>query len=411
MAATEPLALRVCGRRRVDLGGTPWILAALGALGSRPVQAQSSVDLSYLYYQEAGGRIQVLDPMLLLHQDFGKSLGQLDLLLSHDAVSGASPTGGYPTLSTTTTTSASGVTSTNASGQIPMVQFNDQRRAESLTYSRAFGAHLPSIDLSHSTEKDYVANGFGLSDAWTLAGGRGTLHYGASFSNDLVEPVTNHLHLPKKTRSYALGWTWILGEDDLFDVSTSWTRERGDLDEPYLIVPMGTGTLSLSDHRPEARTRQAFLLKDAHYFPWDGALKTSYRYYRDDWSVRAHTLAFTYDQHVDDGWIVSPSLRFYTQSRASFYSPLLAAPQPYRSADYRLSALDSAEVGLTVSCEIQDGLTLHVGGTYQLQQGRDPITPLVRPATATSPAVFSGPGTSAADLNTATFTVGLTWRY
>lgn len=393
----------------MSLGSAPWILAGLGALGARSAQAQSSVDLSYLYYQESDARIQVLNPMLLLHQDFGKSLGQLDLLLSHDAVSGASPTGGYPTLSTTTTTSASGVSSTNASGQIPMVQFNDQRKAESLSYSRAFGAHLPTIDLSHSAEKDYMANGFGLSDAWTMAGGRGTLHYGASFSNDLVEPVTNRLHLPKKTRSYALGWTWILGENDLLDVSTSWTKDSGYLDEPYLIVPMGIGTLT--DHRPDTRLRQAFVVKDAHYFPWDGALKTSYRYYRDDWSVRAHTLTFTYDQHVDDGWIVSPSLRFYTQTGASFYSALLAGPQPYRSADYRLSPFGSAQVGLAVSYEIQDGLTVHLGGTYQLQQGRDQITPLERAATATSPAVFSGPSTSAADMTTNTLTVGLTWRY
>ena len=386
-----------------------WILAGLGAFGARPARAQSSVDLRYLYYQESGGRTQVLNPMLLLHQDFGKSLGQLDLLLSHDAISGASPTGGYPTLAVTTTTSASGLSSTNASGQIPMVQYTDQRQSESLTYSRAFGAHLPSIDLSHSVEKDYVADGFGLSDAWTMAGGRGTLHYGASVSNDTVEPVTNHLHLPKKTRSYAVGWTWILGENDLLDVSSTWTKDQGYLDEPYLIVPVGTGTPP--DHRPDTRLRQAFLIKDAHYFPWDGALKTSYRYYRDDWSVRAHTLAFTYDQHVDDGWIVSPSLRLYSQTGASFYNALLAGPQPYRSADYRLSPFDSMQVGLAVSVEILDGLTLHAGGTYQVQQGRDQITPLARAATATSPAFFSGPSTSAADVNTNTLTVGLTWRY
>ena len=387
----------------------PWMVAGLGMLGGRVARAQSSVEFRYLFYSESDGRTQVSSPTFLLHQDLGEALGQIDLLLAHDSVSGASPTGAYPTLSVTTSTSASGNTSTNAAGKIPMAQFRDERKAEGITYSLRLGAHLPTVDLSHSVEKDYTARGSGISDAWTMFEGRGTLHYGLSWSDDTVAPVTTNLQFPKKEHGYALGWTWVLGENDLLDVGTSRMNLKGDLNEPYLIVPVGTTTVS--ERRPDTRVRDAFFIKQAHYFEWDGALKTTYRYYRDDWGIKAHTLDFTYDQHIDDGWILTPRLRFYSQSAASFYGAQFAAPQAYMSADYRLSAMDSILLGCSVSVDLTNDLTLSFGGSYQFQQGRNQLTPLQTAATLSSPAVYAGPTTSAADVNTTTLTLGLKWRY
>jgi hypothetical protein len=407
VAATEGARFLV---RRRTVRTTSWIVTGASLLGGRVLQAQSFAELRTLFYSESGGRTQVQNSNLLLHQDLGEALGQVDLLLSHDTVSGASPSGAYPTLSVTTTTSASGTSSTNASGQIPTVPYSDQRNGQSLGYSLRIGAHLPRIDLSHSVEKDYIARGFGLSDAWTMAGGRGTLHYGLSWDDDTVAPVTTPLRFAKHSRGAALGWTWVLGENDLVDVSISRTKLDGDLDEPYLVVPVGAGTVP--EHRPGSRTRDALLLKQGHYFDdWDGALKTTYRFYRDDWGLKAHTLEFTYDQHLDNGWIVSPRLRLYTQNNASFYGGYFATAQPFMSADYRLSAFRSALVGCALTLPVTDGLTLRLGGSYQFQQGTHPLTPMAAAPTATLPPVFAGPGTSAADLNTATFTVGLKWQY
>ncbi len=408
MAATEcPLLVRRRGRLVVH--GMPWVVAGIGVLGGRVVRAQSSVELRYLSYSESGGRTQVSNPNLLLHQDLGEALGQIDLLLSHDSVSGASPTGAYPTLSVTSSTSASGNTSTNAAGKIPMVQYTDQRNSEGISYSRRFGAHLPTVDLSHSVEKDYIARGYGVSDAWTLFEGRGTLHYGLSWSDDTVAPVTTTLRFPKNEHDYALGWTWVFGENDLLDVGTTRMNLKGDLNEPYLIVPVGTTTVA--ERRPDTRVRDAYFLKQAHYFEWDGALKTSYRYYRDDWGIKAHTLDFTYDQHLEDSWILTPSVRFYTQSAASFYGAQFATPQTYMSADYRLSAMDSIQFGCSMSVDLREDLSLNFGGTYQIQRGRNQLTPLQTAATAYAAAMYSGPTTSAADVNTTTVALGLKWRF
>jgi len=399
VAATEPRNFRVRNRRTM-----PWVMAGLAALGGRAAQGQSRVDLLTLSYDEAGGRTKVLEEMVLLHQDLGDALGVADVTLIHDSISGASPTGGYPTLDVTT--SASG---TKSRGAFPLARDNNHRNAGDFAYSRKFGAHLPTVDLSYGKEDDYEARGAGLSDAWTMAGGRGTLHYGLSESDDLVEPVTNRLHLPRKSVSYALGWTWILGPDDLVDVSASSTHLHGYLDEPYKVVQVGDATVP--DHRPDTRTRDALLFKAAHYFSWDGALKSSYRYYKDDWAVKAHTLDLAYDQHLGMDWLLSPELRLYTQTAASFYADVLAAPRPYLSSDYRLSSFSSVMLGLSSTWELADGLVLKAGAAREMARGRDRITPLSSGTVGTASAVYSGPSSSSADLTKTTLTLGLSWRY
>jgi len=395
-------------------GKLPWVAAGLGALAARDAHAQSNLDFRYLYYKESGGRTQVLNPWIYLNNDFGLKGGALTLLLGYDTISGASPTGAYPTTDGTTTASGA------ASSSIPLAEYNDTRKSATLSYARKFGAHLPSVDLSYSRENDYLARSAGMSDAWTLAQGRGTLHLGVSFSRDVVTPVTTGVSQDKSSNALALGWSYILGERDLLDVSGSITKLSGYLDDPYKIVPVGATTVP--EHRPDARSRQAILVKYAHHLgDTRAAFKTSYRYYWDDWEIRAHTLGLVYEQRAGEKWIVSPELRLYTQGSASFFAYEFAAPQTYMSSDYRLSALDSWLVGLTLSYQISRGLVLTVGATYQDQQGRDRVAPLVTPpAAALSSALFEdddggeggGPGlVSAADLTIVTGTLGLSWRY
>jgi hypothetical protein len=405
VAATERRvrhARRRRGRRRL-IRELPWLAAGLGAIAAREAAGQSFIDTRVLYYKESGDRTEVLNPNVLVHQDLGPTWGTLDLHLAYDAISGASPTGGYPTLDVTT--SASG--KTVAGGSVPVAKYHDARKAGTLSYSNKFGAHLPSIDVSYSKENDYTARSFGLSDAWTMAQGRGTLHYGFSIARDIVAPVTNDLRLDKSTNGYALGWTWIVGERDLVDVSGTLLNLSGYLDDPYKIVPIGpTAAGSSPDHRPDTRSRRALLAKYGHYFPWDGALKVTYRYYWDDWAVKGHTLDLLYDQKLGSDWIVSPEIRLYTQGAASFYGSRFVTPQPYMSADYRLSPMDSILGGLGASRKLDDRTSVNAGVTFQSQTGRDRLTPL-----ATSPTATRVTSTSPADLTVVTVTLGFTFSY
>lgn len=382
------------------------LAAGAGALAAHGAQAQSQIDARLLYYKESGGRTQVINPLVNVHEDLGDAWGTLDLLLAYDSISGASPTGGYPSVDVTT--SASG--HTIAGGSIPQASYNDRRKSVGLAWGRKIGSNLPSIDVSYAKENDYTARSVGFSDAWTFAGGRGTLHGGVNFSSDIVAPVTNNLQLPKKQQGFALGGTWILGERDLLDVSASLMKQSGYLDDPYKIVPVGTpgNFVEIPEHRPDTRQRRAIVGKYGHYFLWGGALKATYRYYWDDWSLKAHTLELQYDHRLNEDWLVSPTVRLYTQSAASFWSNTLAAKQEFMSADYRLAAFSSILGGITVTHKMSPSLDVNLGFTVQSQVGKDSIT-VSKAATRTTPA---GSATiSAADLDVTTISVGFTWRY
>jgi hypothetical protein len=384
----------------------PLLAAGAGALAAHGAHAQSQIDARLLYYKESGGRTQVINPLVNVHQDLGDAWGTLDLLLAYDTISGASPTGGYPSVDVTTSASGHQI----AAGSIPLATYNDQRKSIGLAWGRKVGAHLPSIDVSFSKENDYTARSFGLSDAWTFAGGRGTLHGGVNFSSDIVAPVTNKLELPKKQRGFALGATWILGERDLLDVSASLMKQTGYLDDPYKIVPVGTSGnfVEMPEHRPDTRQRWAVVGKYGHYFLWGGALKATYRYYWDDWSLKAHALELVYDHRLSEDWLVSPTVRLYTQTAASFWGNTVAAKQEFMSSDYRLAAFSSILGGLTVTHKMSESVDVNLGFTLQSQTGKDALT-VSKAATRTSPA---GSATvSAADLSVTTITAGFTWRY
>jgi hypothetical protein len=235
---------------------------------------------------------------------------------------------------------------------------------------------MPTIDLSFSKENDYTARSAGISDAWTMLEGRGTLHFGLAVSSDIVAPTTNDLKLPKRSEGYSLGWTWILGEKDLFDVSASLMRLSGYLDDPYKVVPIGSpeSQTNMPEHRPNSRARYALVGRYGHHTSGDSAIKATYRFYTDDWGIRAHTLELEYEMRLGSGWIVSPQARLYVQSAASFYGSLFVEPQQFMSADYRLSPFSSLLGGLKVSHEIFPGLDAYVAVTLQTQTGRDRVS-------------------------------------
>jgi hypothetical protein len=399
-------------RRRVSrlVGKLSGLAAGLGALAARDALGQSSVDTRFLFYKESGGRTQVLDPVILLNQDLGEANGRLGLLLGYDAISGASPTGAYPTSEVTTSASGHLI---NA-GSIPQTKYTDARKSASLSYERKFGAHLPSVDVSYAKENDYVARTVGLSDAWTMAQGRGTLHFGLSFARDLVEPVTNpttnpagqNLQYAKSENGYSLGWTWILSERELLDVSASLMQLSGYLDDPYKVVPIGsTGATTEPEHRPDTRSRRTLVAKYGHHYPWDGAIKVSYRYYNDSWGIQAHTVEISYDHRLFSDWIVTPQVRLYTQTGASFYGSRFAAPRTLMSADYRLSPFDSVLGGLKIAYKLDEGLSVSLGATFQSQLGRDRITPIA--TSPPTPGVPAARPTSAADMTVMAITGGL----
>jgi hypothetical protein len=147
------------------------------------------------------------------------------------------------------------------------------------------------------------------------------------------------------------------------------TRGRGWYNDPYkstFSLRPGGGLLVSADLRPDSRDTLAWLTRYRQHFPGaGGTLQADYRFYRDDWGVRAHTLEAAWHQRIDERWALRPALRYYTQSAADFYSPVVPFPQPaLQSSDQRLAAFGGLSPSLRVILRLESGLAIEATAGY-----------------------------------------------
>ena len=117
--------------------------------------------------------------------------------------------------------------------------------------------------------------------------------------------------------------TQALSRLDLVQLGLTLVDGRGYYTDPYKSL----------DARPDARRQTIATLRWNHHFEASEiTLRSHYRYYRDSFGVRSHTLQFEPVWQAATRLAVTPSLRLYTQTAASFYyDPVysfLGAPLP-----------------------------------------------------------------------------------
>lgn len=216
------------------------------------------------------------------------------------------------------------------------------------------------------------------------------------------------LHGTRHDKSGQLSLTQVVGKHDVLSVGLGYTHSTGYLANPYKVVfghvanftnddPVGktnlfgdTGSSALLEVRPKLRMLFDWHLGLVHYVPrFDAGLHLDYRFAHDDWGVRAHTVEGQWVQPLPHGWMATPRLRYYTQSRADFYTlavfditqlntdpagnvvsaeQLSTWPRHY-SSDHRLSGFGTLGPGITISKTIADGLRLEAGFDYTLRGG------------------------------------------
>jgi hypothetical protein len=288
--------------------------------------------------------------------------------LAIDAITGASPTGAMPTGQVQTVTSASGVTSTHAAGQVPTHKFSDLRRATDLEWGRPVGSLFNATTGVHfSREKDYQSLGFNEALSLDLFHRLVTVTVGGGVDRDQVFPVggtpgplADSTQTPvggrnlKRATTGLVGISRVLSRRWLAGINFTRTLENGYLTEPYKVISLMdpvTGNLlgHLTESRPSSRDRRAVLASSVYHLT-ENILYLEYRYYWDDWGVRSHTADASYRVELPGGQHMLPHVRLYAQTAADFYQPGLDpnAPLPaFASADYRLGPLNGVTFGGT----------------------------------------------------------------
>ncbi|RMG44620.1 MAG: DUF3570 domain-containing protein [Candidatus Dadabacteria bacterium] len=315
----------------------------------------------YTYYKDWQGgkknRITVKAPMLWFEAPLAENTS-IEGSFVIDTVSGASALY-HDTL-------------TGASGK----GIEDQREAGDFTVTQYFENFSISAGAGFSSEDDYDSLGGNLVTRVWSDDKNTTLTLGIQGSNDEVRSTNNpELSEFRGEVGALIGITQVLDPDSLVQSNIALRRQYGYLSDPYKPF----------DSRPDNRTLLAWLTRYVHYVEsFDASLHVDYRFYNDNWGISSHMFEVAWYQPLgeDERWLIRPSIRYYTQSEADFFStsfpPVLEEGDLY-TADQRLSGFGRFSFGFKVIRDFGHGfsadLALFVTYTANGMRAISPGTP------------------------------------
>ncbi len=317
--------------------------------------ANGTITLGYLNYKDSQSgldRITVHSPSVSITAPVA-GVWNIGASLVSDDVSGASPR--YHTA---------------VSGASHM---QDHRTAADVSATRYFERGAVTVGAAYSNEHDYLSRALSLQASLESESKNTTWTVGVGHADDRINPVNKIVSNEKKrSTSLLLGVTQVLTANDIAQLTLTHSEGEGYFSDPYKAL----------DNRPRSRDETTLLARWNHHLASTGGTsRLSYRYYRDSFGVRGHTLGAEYVQPLSQGWTVTPEARLYSQSAASFYyDPLydakLGAPFPpgyngsgYMSADQRLSGFGAVTLGLKVSKQLDKLWSVDVKASVYQQRG------------------------------------------
>jgi hypothetical protein len=330
-----------------------------------------SVDSALAYYHE-NGRVQAIEPVVDVSKVFADGQS-LNLNVTFDALSGASPNGALPSHSPQTFTSPSGKAGhvyTIAPGQLPAdPHYSDARFALGGNWTKPL-TRVDALSLGgkFSVEDDFVSATVEASIAHDFNDKNTTLSFGLSNEYDSLNPVgdtpvpgsnfTSLVRTGRKSKDGVgalLGITQVMTRNWLSEFNLSVDRFTGYLNDPYKITSIidsaGNTTGYEYESRPDQRLRKSAYWENR--VAWTSQVSTalSLRYMSDDWAVRSDTAQLHLRWSLSNRErYIEPTFRWYRQTAANFYTPFIldTAKQStgFESADSRLSAFHALTYGV-----------------------------------------------------------------
>ncbi|MBI2496792.1 MAG: DUF3570 domain-containing protein [Opitutae bacterium] len=348
-------------------------------------RAESSLTFKNQTWQEEDHRIRVDSQYALIESDLttGTHFKLMGLI---DSIAGATPTGEKPA---------------TASAPVPLANMEDRRKAWDAELSHQFARVAVTAGFANSRESDYVSNSWSLNTVTDFNEKNTSLLLGFGHTDDRIneEKLGWTIKRPKTGDDFLVGVNQLIDANTVLTANLSFGRSRGFMSDPYKIV--STTMLDLDpgayytvpENRPEKRNKVVlFLGLNRNFDRWHGALEGSYRYYHDTFGINSHMLALLWLQKLGAHVTLQPSLRLYRQSAADFYyvdldqagivtsyEPLLGETgtgrAPFYSSDYRLSHMQTVDVGLKVVWKIRPWLEVDAACNRYVMRGLDHVTP------------------------------------
>ena len=301
------------------------LLPETAAAQGQPEQAILAFKyLDYVDLQRSGDRMHIRAPLVYGIAPLGERWG-VEGSATLDSMSGASPLF-YSALSGA---SRLGV--------------RDTRRAGDVRFTRYFENNSVGVGAAISDENDYTSRTLSVDARHTTEDRNTTWTAGVSATEDDISSTNNRfLHEGRHAKEFMVGVTHVLSPVAIVQSNLMRIESRGYHSDPYKTL----------DIRPRSRNAWAWLTRYNRFVPaWDGALQTSYRYFEDDWNIRAHTVEAAWHQNLPSGWTLRPAVRYYTQHAAEFFGEQFppATFTGFMSYDQRVSSFGAYSASLKVT--------------------------------------------------------------
>lgn len=365
--------------RRGSLAALWWFCAP------RNARAEDSLTYKYQSWQEDNQRVRVDASYAQIEKNLGTDM-HLKVMGLIDSIAGATPTGEK---------------AQTPGDPVPLAHMEDLRRAWSADLSRQFHRVSVSGGFAVSRESDYVSKGWSLNTVTDFNQKNTNLILGYGRTDDTIM----ERKLGWTVDRYKSGNDFIIGVTQLIDPNTavtanlSYGQSNGFMSDPYKIVSthlldVDPGTYyTPPENRPREKNKTTlFLGLNRNFEKLNGALDLSYRYYRDSFGIISHTIDAKWIQPIGERFIIEPSIRYYRQCAADFYyydldaagvvtsyEPLLGETgtgrAPFYSSDYRLSNMDTLNLGLKLTWKIKPWIAVDVAFDRYSSRGLDWVTP------------------------------------
>lgn len=311
-----------------------WLLAAVARQAGAGVLPEDRADV--LLHSYDGGGVTIEGPSVLVRKQFAQKFSATANYYV-DKVSSAS-------IDVVTTASP----------------YREERTQYSVGLDYLHDRWLMNIGFTTSEENDYVADTFSFGISQDLFGDLTTISLGYSLGNDEVgrrgDPT---FHDTVQRQNYRLGLSQILTKNLLLGLSFETITDEGFLNNPYRQVRyVDAGSpIGYSYERemyPRTRTSDAGSMRLRYYLPYRAAISGEYRKHADTWDIQSDTFEIGYTHPIDSGWVIEGRLRFYSQTKADFFSDLFprAQFQNFIARDKELSTFTSQTVRLGASYDI-----------------------------------------------------------
>lgn len=350
MCAKAPVAPRACKgvavavtNARTRANRWNWIrhVAALlsGVLAASGARAADLPEDSAeaLYHSYNGGGVNATGPALLVRKQL---MDKVSLTASYylDSVSNAS-------IDVVTTASP----------------YSESRTEYALGAEYVYRDSKISLTTSTSREADYTANRVGLDITQETFGGMTSVSLGFTRGNDTIGKHASPEFADVAAHwQYRLGVTQILSPKWVMSANTEVLADDGFLGSPYRVARVFGATVA--ERTPRTRSARAVKFRVIGDLGSRDAVHADYRYFWDNWDVKAHTAEVGYSRYFGDKWLADTSLRFYRQDHALFYSDNAMEETTYISRNRQLSTFSSVGLGAKVAYNLRT-----VPGKYALK--------------------------------------------